>query len=299
LATILSATLAIVCSSSFAQTPASDPVIAVVDGTEIHQSDFRLAEEDLARELVGLPAATKRNYLMNYLQELVILSKAAEQKGLADQDKADLQRRMTYTRNKALMARLLQATADAVTDADVRKVYDDAVRTVKPERELHLRSILFKFGPNDEAAAAEARATSALERIAKGEDFSAVARDMTDAADHKVNGGDLGWLTSTEMGKEYADVAFTLGKGGVSKPIKTEFGWHIIKVEDERNRKPNDFAAVRDQVEIVAQRKAQAELVKELVAENPIERRDAPVTQENALEARSPESAGTPAQVQK
>jgi peptidyl-prolyl cis-trans isomerase C len=299
LATILSATLAIACTSSFAQAPASDPIIAVVGGTELRQSDFRLAEEDMARSLVGLDEATRRNYLMTYLQDLVILSKTAQQKGLVDE--ADLQRRMTYTRNKALMERLLQATADAVTDADVRKVYDDAVRTVKPELELHLHSILFKYSPNDEAAvaAAEARATSALERIAKGEDFSAVARDMSDAAENKANGGDLGWLTSAQMGKEYADVAFTLGKGGVSKLIKTAFGWHIIKVEDERNRKPNEFAAVRDQVEIVARRKAQADLVKELRAEMPIERRDTPVTQENAFETRSPESAGTPAQVQK
>jgi peptidylprolyl isomerase/peptidyl-prolyl cis-trans isomerase C len=299
-ATILSATLAIVCTSSFAQAPASDPIVAVVGDTEIRQSDLRLAEEDMGRMLVGLDEASKRNYLMNYLHDLIILSKVAEQKGLADA--GDLQRRMTYTRNKALMERLLQATADAVTDADVRKVYDDAVRTVKPEPELHIRSILFKFSsPNDQAAvaAAEARAKSALERIAKGEDFSAVARDMTDAAENKVNGGELGWFTSAQMGKEFADVAFTLGKGGVSKPIKTAFGWHIIKVEDERPRKPNEFAAVRDQVETAARRKAQTDLVNKLRAEIPIEQRDTPVKQEKASEARSPESAGTPAAVQK
>jgi peptidyl-prolyl cis-trans isomerase C len=297
LATIL---LAIVSTSSFAQAPASDPIVAVVGGTEIRQSDLRLAEEDMGKTLVGVDEATKRNYLLTYLQDLIILSKAAQQKDLADE--VDLQRRMTYTRNKALMERLLRATAAAVTDADVRKFYDDMVRTVKPERELHLRSILFRFSsPNDQAAVAgaEARATSALERIAKGEDFSAVARDMTDAAENKVNGGDLGWLTSAQMGKEYAEVALTFGKGGVSKPIRTEFGWHIIKVEDERNRKPNEFAAVREQVEIVARRKAQVDLLTKLRAEMPIERRDTPVKPEDASETGSPGSAGTPAQVQK
>jgi len=122
---------------------------------------------------------------------------------------------------------------------------------------------------------------------------------MTDSTDNKVNGGELGWFTSAQMGKEFADVAFTLGKGGVSKPIKTAFGWHIIKVEDERTRKPNEFAAVRDQVETAARRKAQTDLVNKLRSEIPIEQRDTPVKQEKASEARSPESAGTPAAVQK
>jgi parvulin-like peptidyl-prolyl isomerase len=200
------------------------------------------------------------------------------------------------------MERLLRTTADAVTDADVRKFYDDAVRTVKPEVEFHVRSILFRFSsPNDEAAvaAAEARAKSALERIGKGEDFAAVARDMTDSTEDKKNGGDIGWVTAAQMGKEYADVALTLGKGGVSQPIKTSFGWHVIKVEDERSRKPNEFVAVRDQVEVAARRKAQADLVNKLRAETPIERRDVPAKPDAPAETHNPESAGTPAVVQK
>lgn len=274
LATVFLGTLVIAGTSSVAQTPASDPIIAVVGATEIRQSDFRLAEEDMGKMLAGLDEENKRRYLATYLQDLVILSKAATDKGLVDE--ADLQKRMTYTRNKALMERMLRVTAEAVTDQDVRKFYDETVQKTKPEPELHLRAIVFKFSsPNDEAAVAavESRAKSALERLAK-EDFAAVARDMTDAENEKANGGDLGWLTAAQMGKEYADVAFTLGKGGVSKLIKTEFGWHIIKVEDERTRKPNEFVAVRDQFEMVVRRKAQIELVDKLRAETPIEWRD-------------------------
>ncbi len=269
-------TFAIACTSSFAQTQASDPVIAVVGTTEIRQSDLRLAEEDLGKRIAGLDEASKRRYLSSYLHDLIVLSKAAQDKGLVDE--ADLQRRMTYARNKALRDRLLQAAADAVTAEDVRKFYDEKVRSAKTEPELHLRAILFKFSsPNDEAAvaAAEARATRALERIAKGDDFAAVARDMTDAEDNKLNGGDMGWLTAAQMGKEYADVAFTLGKGAVSKPIKTAFGWHIVKIEDERTRKPTEFAAVHEQLEIAVRRKAQTDLVDKLRAETPIELRDA------------------------
>jgi peptidyl-prolyl cis-trans isomerase C len=275
LSTVLWISLVAVGTPSIAQTPANDPVVAVVGDTEIRQSDLRLAEEDMGKMLAGANEADKRRYLQIYLQDLIVLSKAARDRGLVNE--AELQRRMNYTRNKALMERLLQVTADAVTDEDVRKLYDEMVRTTKPEPELHLRAIIFKFSDqNDTAAvaAAEARAKVALERVAKGEQFVAVARDMTDATDNKVNGGDLGWLVAAQMGKEYADVAFTLGKGGVSKPIKTGFGWHIIKVEDERVRKPNEFVAVRDQVEIAARRKAQTELVDKLRAEMPVVRRE-------------------------
>jgi peptidylprolyl isomerase/peptidyl-prolyl cis-trans isomerase C len=272
--------LAMVCTPSSAQAPSGDPIIAVVGGSEIRQSDLALAEEDMGRMLAGVDESSRRNYLITYLHDLLILSKAAQSKGLVDE--ADLQRRMTYTRNKRLMERVLQATANAVTDEAVREFYDEVVRTTKPEPELRLRAILFKFSsPKDDAAvaAAEARAKSALQRIAKGEDFAAVARDMTDA-DNKMNGGDLGWQIASQMGKEYADVAFTLGKGGVSKPIKTEFGWHVIKVEGEQIRKPNEFAAVRHQVAIAARRAAQTQMVDKLRAATPIERRDSPVKPE-------------------
>ena len=76
------------------------------------------------------------------------------------------------------------------------------------------------------------------------------------------------------MGKEYAEVAFTLDIGGVSKPIWTQFGWHLIKLEDKRERKPAEFAAVRDSLQAYVMRRAQLELVAKLRSQAKIERPD-------------------------
>lgn len=151
------------------------------------------------------------------------------------------------------------------------------VRTVGPQTEIRLRAIFFKFkNPNDRASvkAAEARAKAALRRIAKGEDFSAVAAATTDSPFGKTNGGDLGFMTQPEMGKELADVAFAIENGGVSAPIKTQLGWHVVKVEDKRQRKPVDFETVRDKFEAIVGRRAQQDLITKLRSEARTQRLD-------------------------
>jgi peptidyl-prolyl cis-trans isomerase C len=268
--------------SSYGQV--QDPVVARVDGTDIHQSDLRLAEEDLAKSLPPQQdEGAKREFLIAYLTDVFLMSKTAKSQNVGNDP--ELQRRMEFTLNKALMEKLLQVTAQsAVTKEAVRKAYDDAVRTVQPEPELRMRSILFRFpNPDDEAAvsAAESRAKTALSMIAEGEDFASVAGKMTDNTSAKLNGGDLGYLTRAQMGKEYADVAFQLAKGGVSAPIKTQFGWHIIKVEDERIRQVLEFDAVRNTFEAIVARKAQLDLVAKLRSEAKIERLDKPEVPEN------------------
>src|SRR5262249_37533346 len=151
-------------------------------------------------------------------------------------DEADLQRRMEFTRQKALMEKLLQVAAQsAATEEAVRKAYDDAVQNVQPEPELRVRSILFRFKSADDKAgvkAAETKAKAAARLISKGADFAAIAKKMNDNPSGRKNGGDMGYLTRAQMGKEYAEVAFKLPRGSVSQPIYTPFAWHLIMVED-------------------------------------------------------------------
>jgi peptidyl-prolyl cis-trans isomerase C len=256
--------------------PVQDPVIARVGDIEIRESDLRLADEALGANIPPQEDARRREYLIMFLSDVIVLSNAAQTRNVGDT--AEIERRMEFTRRKALMDALLESTArNAVAEEAVHKAYDQYVERNPPQPELHLRFILFKFpNPDDKAAveAAEARANEAIRRIAGGEDFARVAVAMSDDPGAKIDSGDLGYMTRGEMGKEYAEVAFKLGKGEVSAPIKTGFGWHVIRVEDERPRKIAEFDAMRGTLVGYLSRNAQLQLLAQLRKATPIERLD-------------------------
>jgi len=266
---------------AFAQTPAADPVIAKVNGVDIHQSDLALAEEDIGQNIPVKDDQGKRDYLVNYLTDMILLSKAAEAKKVPDT--AEFKRRIAFARNKALMETMLQEESKAaMTDANLHKVYDDATKSMGAEQEVHARHILFRVAnPTDDAAskAAEAKVKSVIDRVKKGEDFTKLANELTEDPSGKANGGDLGYFTKEQMVPEFSEVAFKLDKGQVSDPVKTQFGWHVLKVEDKRQREAPAFDAVRDQVEQFAVRKAQVDFVTKLRADAKIERLDKPAEQ--------------------
>jgi len=261
-----------------AQAPAGDPLIAKVNGVEIHQSDLALAEEDIGQNVPAKDEQGKRDYLVNFLTDMILLSKEAEAKKVPDT--AEFKRRIAFARNKALMDTVLQeASKGATTEANLHKVYDDATKQMGAEQEVHARHILFRVvNPADDAAskAAEAKVKAVIERVKKGEDFNKLANELTEDPSGKANGGDLGYFTKEQMVPEFSDVAFKLDKGQVSAPVKTQFGWHVLKVEDKRQRQAPAFDTVRDQVENFAVRKAQVDLVTKLRADAKIERLDTP-----------------------
>jgi peptidyl-prolyl cis-trans isomerase C len=135
-----------------------------------------------------------------------------------------------------------------------------------PEEEVHARHILVPT--EDEAKAIEAE-------LKKGADFATLAKEKSKdpgAAD----GGDLGYFTKDQMVAEFSDVAFKLDKGQVSDPVKTQFGWHIIKVEDKRTKPTPTFDEVKSQISTYVAHRAQAELVDKLRKTATIERLDQP-----------------------
>jgi peptidyl-prolyl cis-trans isomerase C len=261
-------------SSGHAQSSSQDPVVAKVDGTEIHQSDFALADEYVGRDMRGWDEKAKHDALIAFLSDMVILSRAAIKEKVGDEK--ELQRRADFVRNKALMDKLLETTARSVTEESARKVYDDAVAHVPAQTETRFSTIFFKVtDPTDEAAvkAAEERAKAAYERIGKGEDFAELAKELSDHPS-KQNGGDVGYLTQPEMGTEFTEAASKLEIGGVSAPFKSQAGWHLIKIEERRPRKPVAFELVRDKFVELATRRAQMQLVAKLRSEAKIERFD-------------------------
>jgi peptidylprolyl isomerase/peptidyl-prolyl cis-trans isomerase C len=277
-ATLLAAALGI-AGPTFAQSAAADHVVAVVNGTPIHESDLEVADEVVGRNLTTQDKVERRQTILKMYIDTVLLSQVAKDRKIVDE--ADLERRTTFARNQGLMNHLLSVVGQqAVTDEEIRKAYQEVV--VKPannEPELHLRHIFFLFkDPKDDATMKEAedKAKAALKRINGGEDFAAVAADMSDDPITKAKGGDFEWRGRAEMGEEYARVAFTLKDGEVSAPIKTAVGWHIIKVEDRRTRTPIPLEKIRGRVAAMVAANAQIELVDKLREEAKIERMDMP-----------------------
>ncbi|MEA2989424.1 MAG: peptidyl-prolyl cis-trans isomerase [Alphaproteobacteria bacterium] len=254
-------------SSSASQPEAAnpnDPVIARVNGTAIRGSDIQMAEEDVGADLQG-PPDHKREQLIAYLTDVILVSQAAEKKNMAEN--ADFKRRQAFMRNKLLMGTMLQSHAKAAaTDEEMRKVYDEAVKPMAAEEEVRARHILVET--EDEAKAI-------LTEINAGGDFAELAKTKSKdpgAAD----GGDLGYFTKGQMVPEFSEVAFKMYAGQVSNPVKSQFGWHIIKVEDKRNRQPPDYDKVKDQIETFVARRAQTEFVAQLREQAKIERLDKP-----------------------
>jgi peptidyl-prolyl cis-trans isomerase C len=251
---------------------ADDPVIAKVNGTEIHQSDLATAEEE-AGQLPPMSPDAKKDYLVQFLADVIVVSKAAQDKKLGDTPA--FKAKLEFARKKLLMEAILQQTAkDALTDAAMHKVYDDAVKTMADEEEVHARHILIRAPAGDDKASKEAedKIKAIIARLNKGEDFAKVASETTEDPSGKANGGDLGYFTKEQMVPEFADVAFKLDKGQISGPVHTQFGWHVIKVEDKRKKPAPTFDEVKPQIEQYVTRKAQAELVTKLRAEAKIEK---------------------------
>jgi peptidyl-prolyl cis-trans isomerase C len=243
----------------------SNPVIARANGVEIRQSDLALAAEEIGTNMPQMPPDQKRQYLVTYLADIVVLAQTAEQQKLADND--DVKHRIQFERNKVLMETLLQKAGEAAqTDDAMHKVYDDAIKQMPPEEEVHARHILVPT--EDEAKAIEAE-------LKKGADFATLAKEKSKdpgAAD----GGDLGYFTKDQMVPEFSDAAFKLDKGQVSDPVKTQFGWHVIKVEDKRTKPTPAYDEVKSQISTYVAHRAQAELVDKLRKTATIERLDQP-----------------------
>ena len=253
-------------SEQVSQAQASaDPVVARVNGVEIRQSDIALAEEDVGAEMQGASPEAKREHLIGYLADIVMVTQAADKKNLAENP--DFKRRLSFLRKKLLMGfELQQETKAALTDELLRQTYEDAVRSMSGEEEVRARHILVET--EDEAKAI-------LEQIKAGADFATLAKEKSKDPGG-AEGGDLGFFTKDQMVPQFSEVAFKMYPGQLSNPVKTQFGWHIIQVEEKRSKQPPEFDKVKDQIENYVARKVQTEFIAKLRQAATIERLDQP-----------------------
>lgn len=228
---------------------AEDAVVAQVNGTDIKQSDLDFAASEVGSQLANIPPEDRRMMLLQFVIENQLMADAATKDGL---DKGPtFEDRLKYHRRRTLRdAYYDKSVREAVNEAEAKKIYDEKIAGMKPEEEIHARHIL---------VASKEEAQEIAERLKKGEDFATLAKEKS--KDPSAEGGDLGFFTRGQMLKPFEDAAFALEVNQISEPVQTQFGWHIIKVEEKRTRPLPTFDEVKDNIIIqLTQQKAKQAL---------------------------------------
>jgi peptidyl-prolyl cis-trans isomerase C len=235
LAILALATFGTNSNPSFAQ---DDKVVAKVNGNTITEADMRFANAEIGAQLGDIPENVKRRALAEYLIDNALFAEAA----IAAKIAADpaFEEQMQYVRRRLLREQYFEKQLKgAISEADAKKIYDQRVAQLKSENEVAARHILVD---NEE------KAKEILAKIKAGGDFAALAKENSTDTGSKEQGGFLGYFGRGQMVPEFEKAAFTMIKGQVSEPVKTNFGWHIIKLEDRRRKPPPSFDDVKETI---------------------------------------------------
>jgi peptidyl-prolyl cis-trans isomerase C len=218
--------------------PPPNTVVARVDGAELRLSDVEAAQQNLPPQAQKLPLEQIYPMLLERLVDGMLITEAGR-KERVEQD-PELQVRLKRYEDRLIQeAYLNRAIKAAETEDQLKARYQTFAKDKAGREEVHAQHILVKT---------EDEAKSVIAELDKGADFGELAKKYsTDPS--ASSGGDLGYFGHDDMVKAFTDAAFALPKGQYSKtPVKTEFGWHVIKVEDRRAGKPPSFEEAREQL---------------------------------------------------
>lgn len=242
--------------------PAAAPVdpnavVATVNGKSVTEADLTLAEGELSQQFAQLPPDQRRAAALSAAIEIKVLAAKAVTDGL-DKD-PDFQRRAAFLQERALHGEMVEKeVVGKITDDEIRARYDKEISAQPPVNEVHARHILVKTKEEAEAL---------IKQLDGGADFQKLANEHTSDPSGKTNGGDLDWFGPGQMVPEFDKAVFALDVGAYTKePVQTQFGWHVIKVEDKRAKQPPEFDKVKENVRSLVIRDKYFALVKELRA---------------------------------
>ena len=243
------AALIAVAASAFIVAPATaqeeDKVVARVNSYEIKASEVALAAEDLLPQLGNLPKQSRYPFIVQYLVERHLLAQAGQQQKM-DQT-SEYKKRLDYYQAKALRdAYFLKVLKPQVTEDDARKEYDKQAAKLGTQEKVHARHILVA----DEKTAKEVHGQL------KGnvEAFDELAKKYAAGANT-----DLGFLAPDDKPVEISKAAFALKVGEVSAPVKTEFGWHVLKIDERKVPEPQPFEKIKGGlIQLLSRQKVQA-----------------------------------------
>ena len=242
---------------------AGDPVVARVDSQEIHRSEVMKILSEMGPQAQQVPPQT----LYPQLLQRLIITKLVASKGYAEklQNDKEVKERLKQAEEQLVADAYVRKTVlPMVTDAKIKARYDELAAKYKPEDEVRARHILVPT---------EAEANDVLKQLKDGADFAKLATDKSKDSGSAKQGGDLGYFIATAMVKPFSDAAFAMKAGEVSdKPVKTDFGYHVIKVEDRRKSAPPALSEVKDQLSNQVGQEMAGQLVKDLEAKAKIEK---------------------------
>jgi peptidyl-prolyl cis-trans isomerase C len=263
----LALALTLLAAPAWAQTakPApvtGDPVVARVNGFDVHRSDIEEAARSLPPQAQRQPQDKIYMALLDNLIATRVVSDAARKAKV--QDQAEVKRRLVFAQDQVLAQIYVgELVKKGMSDQKLKAAYDKYVKDAPPREEVKARHILVPT---------EAEAKAVIEQLKKGADFATLAKEKSTDPAAKTSGGDLGWFTKEQMVPEFADAAFKLKKDELTDtPVKTQFGWHVIKVEDRRTATAPTFEQAKPQLSEIVAREIVAEKMQELKASAKIE----------------------------
>jgi peptidyl-prolyl cis-trans isomerase C len=220
------------------EAPAGDTIVAKIDGQVIHLSDLMSAYSQLPQQAQQMGMEAVYPFLLDRVIDEKLLAIAAGKAIAADDP--EVKEQMDQLRERVtIQVYFTRTLQERVTDERVREGYDQYLKDNPPTQELHARHILLET---------EDKAREVLTEIEGGKDFAEAAKEHS-TGPSGPNGGDLGYFGADAMVKPFADAAFAMQAGEVSsEPVQTEFGWHLIKVEDRRETPQPPFEEVREQI---------------------------------------------------
>lgn len=236
-------------------------VVAKVGDLEITQSELDLAIANLDPQLAQLPDEQKKVAALSGAIDVKLLAANATAAGL--QDDADYKRRMAFIAERELHnAFFKKNVVDAVTEDEVKARYEKEIAALPKQEEVRARHILVKT---------EEEAKQIITDLDAGKDFIEIAKEKS-TDPNKTEGGDLGYFTKGRMVPEFEEAAFALEKGAYTKtPVQTQFGFHVIRLEDKRDAPPPAFEAVEQQVRQLVMRDKYLAIIEKAKSEQKIE----------------------------
>lgn len=240
----------------------ADDVLARVNGRDITATEVQMASDVFGEQLAQIPEGQRQSMLIDALVDMHVMADAAAKAGIADSPK--YKARMAFLEAQALRNSYVEDEVQGkVSEDEIKARYEkDVAGYVAPE-EVHARHILVKT---------EDEANAILKQLADGGDFQAIAKEKSEDPGSKVNGGDLGFFAKGQMVPEFEAEAFALKPGETStKPVKTQFGYHIIKTEEKRAQPVPTLDQVREQVVQMVQRDKYQQTLEKMRSEAKIE----------------------------